>query len=66
MWNYTGQGAFIPGIPTVDMTDAEFERIEEEYERNNQVPASQKGCLKRSSLYKHVKDASPEDARKEG
>jgi hypothetical protein len=56
MWKYQEPG-FIPGVPTVDMTDAEFERIEEEYERNNQVPASQKGCLKRSPLYKHVKDA---------
>jgi len=66
MWKYTGQGEFIPGVPAVDMPDAEFERLEEEYERNNQVPANQTGCLKRSPLYKHIKDASPEDARKEG
>ena len=55
MWTYVGPG-FIPGVPPYDMPDAEFETICEEYERNNQVPPEQKGCLKRSPLYKHTKD----------
>lgn len=65
MWKYVGEGAVIPGVPPYDMNDGEFETICEEYETNNQVPPDQKGCLKRSPLYKHMKDAPPEAAAKE-
>ena len=59
MWKFQ-DGGFIPGVPPRDMTDTEFEAVCEDYETNNQVPPDQKGCLKRSPLYKHVKDAPPE------
>ena len=65
MWTYQGNGRFIPGVPTRDMTDAEFEAICEEYERNNQVPPDQKGCLKRSPLYKHTKEPLAEAVKEE-
>jgi len=64
MWTYVGEGAVIPGVPPYDMSDADFETICEEYERNNQVPLDQKGCLKRSPLYKHTKEA-PAGAKEE-
>jgi len=63
MWKYQG-GGFIPGVPPCDMGDAEFEAVCEEYETNNQVAPEQKGCLKRSPLYKHMKDA-PAEAKEE-
>ena len=65
MWTYVGAGAVIPGVPPYDMSDADFETICEEYERNNQVPPEQKGCLKRSPLYKHTKEAPAEPAKEE-
>jgi hypothetical protein len=64
MWKYQG-GGFIPGVPPYDMSDAEFEAVCEEYETNNQVPPEQKGCLKRSPLYKHMKDAPAEPVKEE-
>lgn len=57
MWKYVG-GGFIPGVPTADMTDEEFEAVCEEYDK--QFSADQKGSLKRSPLYKHSKDGPPE------
>lgn len=59
MWKYLG-GGVIPGVPPYDMTDADFEAVCTEYERNNQVPVDQRGCLKHSPLYRHMKDAPSE------
>lgn len=62
MWTYQGNGRCIPGVPTRDLTDAEFEAVCEEYDK--QFSADQKGSLKRSPLYKHAKD-TPEAAKEE-
>ncbi len=63
-WRYVGQGESIPGIPQGDIADEEFERLSEEYDSH--FSPEQAGSLKRSPLYKHVKDAAPKgDAAKE-
>lgn len=55
-WKYLG-GGFIPGVPPYDMTDAEFDAASDELDK--QYP-DQPGSLKRSALYKHIKDGPPE------
>jgi hypothetical protein len=54
MWKYIGPGV-IPGVPPRDMEDEEFEAVCEEYDRG--FSDDQKGSLKRSPVYKHVKNA---------
>lgn len=55
MWIFasTTQEA-LPGIGYEPLTDAEFEAAVERYEA--QFDAAQRGAVKRSGLYRHVKD----------
>lgn len=63
MWQYTGNGESIPGIPREDIPDDLFEQLSERYDR--QFTPDQAGSLKRCGLYRHVKDAAPKAAAKE-
>lgn len=51
MWRYTGNGEHIgAGVPARDMSDEEFEAVEEAY--GEQFP-DQQGALRTCGLYRH-------------
>jgi len=59
-WKYIGEGRYIPGCPTWDMTDEEFAQVEESYDAH--FDAAQKGSLRTCGLYRHVDDKATKAA----
>lgn len=65
MWKWVGKEGFepLPGIEPRDYADGEFELLSERYDEG--FPGHT-GALKRSGLWKHLKDGRPGAVEEEG